>query len=180
MSPLKHLVLDLETTGLHPYSDAILEVGAIAITDELEPVAEFQQVLHCPLFAQKAADVAVQNMHSKNDLWIEAAISAHTTSTVDNLLNEWLDQWYAVDTSSIVLCGFSIHFDLSFIRAQMPMTSARVSYRLMDYGAIARFMIAAGVKIQRAESTAHRALPDCRAELALAQHMREVLRGYKE
>lgn len=163
------VVLDLETTGLED-SDRIIEVGAIAIDDDLNEIARFEM----PAFTTpgRITNVipVVAKMHTDNGLWAELA-TAPLLTEVDERFAAWLKELGA-KPGSVELIGRSIHFDLRFIRSQMPETHKLLHYRVTDVGAVLRTFAKAGVFIDIAlphPVTVHRSMPDCENELVELQ-----------
>ncbi len=112
------LWLDLETCGLRPTKDALLEVAAIVTTDDLTEVARFERVI----YYEKAADIAtmfkgmepddaflktygaeigidpfVLEMHNTNNLW-SASAEGMALDTVDRQLAAFVQE-HAVKTT---------------------------------------------------------------------------------
>src|SRR6185312_13119416 len=142
----EYILLDLETTGLDPKVDRIVEVGAIALDRQLNEVARFHQVLWTPTAAVETADPVVRKMHTDNGLWAEARDwglpgDMHT----DQLLRAWFDE--VQPGGMITLMGNSIHFDQAFLKAHFPEASARLHYRLMDIGGLGRWLRVAGFDV---------------------------------
>lgn len=76
------------------------------------------------------------------------------------------------------LAGFSVHFDLGFIRTHMPRLAARLSHRVYDVSAVKLFCRSLGMEKLPAEE-AHRALPDVHESMQHAQMcMRWLARGH--
>lgn len=64
-----HLIwLDLETTGLDPKKERILEVGVRITNEQLNVLASFSEVLSCPREVLLDMDPFVWGMHTKNGL----------------------------------------------------------------------------------------------------------------
>lgn len=125
------LFLDLETTGLDPNKDVILEVAAILTTDDLEPVGSFERVvLFVPCDAPPVNPVVVA-MHVNNGLWEESMDGnrAWGIKVVDHGLCRWLTDNAEGD---VYLAGNSIHFDRAFMAVHMPETVKRLHYRQID------------------------------------------------
>src|SRR6188474_130726 len=110
----KLLWIDLETTGLNPRTDRILEVCAY--------IAEFNR----PLCADYLINVAIRDdgeglndfvreMHSHNGLLAACSLAGLPLAEVEAALIERL----AADTEpddKIMVAGNSVHFDLGFLR----------------------------------------------------------------
>jgi oligoribonuclease len=101
---------DLETTGLDPFNDRVLEVAVIITDDLLKETVRFERVIYYPNaeklahltaesteeeFAAAAQEVPhidpyVIKMHAKNGLWKACAESPYTRADVDVALSVFL------------------------------------------------------------------------------------------
>lgn len=173
MNQTKYVLLDLETTGLNPTNDRILEIGAIALTADLEEVARFECLVH---FSDRlTVDEVVHNMHTKNGLWSECATAPFGEEAADVLLRDWLSQ-LGFEKKSVVLMGNSIHFDHSFLKARFPATAAMLHYRVMDIGGLRRWLTGFGIPLPEVPADMpHRSMPDCEIELRDARVMRRTV-----
>lgn len=181
----KYLVLDIETEGLNPRTDHILEVGAIAITDQLDNVGEFSEV--CIGRPRWQLSDFIKNMHGKNGLLDEIsgriiAGDAQSEAMLDAGLTLWiLQQGYV--SGQVVLAGNSVHFDHGFIKERMPITGALLHYRVKDIAAtqreLADMAIDAGFPgffdMEQPEMP-HRGLADARLELQEWRNQRAKMR----
>jgi len=155
------LVLDLETDGLDPQQNIILEVGAILL-DQNDDARTSWQFL-CPHRGLDHVDPVVVGMHTKNGLWRDCMQHGRDPEEVDALLATGLRSYGAADRQ-VVLVGYSIHFDLSFMHAQMPETARLLSHRIRDIGAMARTLRDWGVDFPELPEMPHRGLEDARIE----------------
>lgn len=174
MIKAEYIVLDLETTGLSPQDDAILEVGAIAIDADFNVLSRFESLVKPKHLNMNAFVLA---MHAKNGLSAELQLKAEALlplAEVDADLANWFIS-LKCDLGDVVLVGNSIAFDVSFIKAQMPRTATYLHYRTLDLSAIARFFKASGVALPEQDEVAHRSMPDCEQELIAAKAMRSLL-----
>ncbi len=157
--------LDLETTGLNPRQDRILEV-AVSVADLSAPFDAtplYQEVLH---FTPEGVSINpfVVKMHTDNGLWESCLQSPVTLSDVEAKL------LYLIPAGTNYLAGNSIHFDLSFLRAWMPPVAALFSHRLYDVSAVNLFALSLGMP-PLPENTAHRAQSDIEASIHRARSL---------
>jgi oligoribonuclease len=173
-SDLRYCLLDLETTGLDPFEDSILEVAAIALTQDLEEISRIHHVVK----RGKPRDISpkVQRMHEDNGLWKECEAAQLCELEVDIELAYWMST-FQMPPKSIMLAGNSPQFDHKFLLARMPLAASWLHYRLMDIGALGRWLADFGLPITKPDHIAHRALADCESELAQARMMRDLVKG---
>lgn len=188
--------IDLETTGLNPNRDAIIEVAVIITDDNFQEVARYQRVIYHeharalagldPDDVEGAAralgiDPVVIAMHAKNGLWAESATSEHELRQVDAELAA-LVQDKAVRViggrmDKPQLLGSSVHFDARFMARHMPETHARLHYRQIDVTTVnelaRRFWPAAHAG--RPSGANHRAMTDIEVSLATARYYAQAL-----
>lgn len=172
------IFLDLETTGLDPYNDAILEIAALRVEGVgLEPVDGFHAIVK-PLDRPAGAppiDQVVIDMHTRNGLWVECEAQGQG------------QDWYRIVAPAFVawlerqgpgphtLAGDSVHFDLGFLRAKSAAAAAMFSHRLLDVSAfrVARDLL--GLPPCEVAPSAHRAQSDVLASICKARwHLSRV------
>ncbi len=179
--------LDLETTGLDPDREIVLEFGVILAADDRDgdmlPVQEFQSVI-TPYAYGKERTVPerspdrilaemhskVRTMHTKNGLLAELERPELCCS-----ISEADDFLFALAGEGLPsLAGNSVHFDLSFIRKHMPRFASRLNHRVFDVSTLIRAEKTYGDSVEQitTRADAHRALDDARASLATARAFR--------
>lgn len=171
----QYVVLDLETEGLDPHKDQILEVAAIAITKDLRELARHHQVIYSDR-PRESIDPFVSRMHSDNGLWVESYASTRTELQADISLAAFLSTLFH-GPGAIILMGNSPQFDHGFLKVRFPISAKWLSHRLMDVGALARWLKDFGLPIEKPLIVAHRAMADCESELIEAQRMRGLIRS---
>ena len=171
--------LDLETTGLDPDREIILEIGVIVANDskggDFTETAVEQTVITPYDFGGRSArqildemHPRVRDMHTKNGLLAELADPALCCSITE------ADDYFAalVPDGLPSIAGNSVgSFDLQFLRRHMPKFAARLSHRVFDVSTLLRAERTYGdsESFMNVKADAHRALADARASLATAR-----------
>ena len=157
-----YLWIDLETTGLDPDNDRIIEVGWL-LSDHHEQVTDEQSVLITPdrvAWELMQQDLFVQTMHTENDLLKD--MENFGTIMVDDAEDQILDELDKHQLGSPTLAGASVHFDRSFIRNWMPRLDRRLSHRHLDVSGLRMFFDSLGYQSvgDKEHPTKHRAMED--------------------
>ncbi len=171
----KLIWIDLETTGLNPDQDGILEVAvAVSNFDEpFRPLDGFHAVVHYPDSCWRDVDSYVVDMHTKNGLREACALA---TLTPDDVWHE-VATLVPIETDREmrpILAGSTVHFDSSFLKVFAPELLSRFAHRHYDVSSVKLFCESLGMpRIEKAE--AHRARDDIRESMRHAQLCREWL-----
>lgn len=179
--PKSLLWLDLETTGLDPYRDSVLEVGVFQVPFEtpfdLSTEPDYHAVLSFNQWDGKISR-AVREMHVKSGLVGECVLSEMPRDSVNEYLCEKFPPIIAVDGTPIpyVLAGSSVHFDLVFIRRHFPTFARSLSHRVYDVSSLRLFCYSLGMPEMSKSDPKHRVLSDIRASVALGRHCESWLR----
>lgn len=178
--------LDIETTGLDPVKDQILEVGIVITTFELDEIASKSWIVATPNLADRIENVheRVFEMHKKNGLWrdVRECTEEGTAHTLEAISFQIFDFLRANSCSGVnlnsgavwysPLCGASVHFDRSFIKVHMPYLDRCWSHQHLD---VSSFKLAVeywfGKRVETGKSE-HRALADCRDSIEALRRIR--------
>lgn len=132
------LWIDLETTGLDPQRDLILEV-AMQLTDrDLVPIADPRSwvVHHDSDVLAVCLNDFTHHMHTDSGLLAEVfGPKGLDLITVADSLAYHLDNFTYPRT--VRAAGSSVHFDVGFLRYQMPAVYERLHYRQLNVSSIA-------------------------------------------
>ena len=176
---MKLIWLDLETTGLNPETDAILEVAAFEATLEkpfdvckiYDTVLEFHRLARrhvppdscgrCTRRTGSGTRVRCPASRSRAPSWISCAGSPPRRT---RMTTRWCSP------------ARRVHFDHSFIRAHMPELNARFQHRHYDVSAVSMFARSLGMP-RLPKTEAHRAAQDCPESIAQAKAVAEWFRG---
>jgi len=167
--------IDIETTGLDPNKDTILEI-AVKKANFLDPF-NTELIYNKPINIERLdhLDDFILKMHSKNGLLKECLDTNNKIASIEAELLLLIPAEQNKDDKPI-MAGSSIHFDFSFIKAHMPTLIKRFSYRLYDVSAIELFCCSLGMdKMPKAE--AHRALADIEESIARAKYFNDWFRN---
>tara|TARA_R110000822_G_scaffold289945_1_gene411988 strand:- start:258 stop:842 length:585 start_codon:yes stop_codon:yes gene_type:complete len=172
-----YLWIDLETTGLNPEYDRIMEVGWF-LSEHHEIVTDVQSVLITPdkiAWELMQQDLFVQSMHTENGLLKD--MDAFGTIMPEDAEDQILEDLDKHQVATPILAGSSVHFDRAFIRNWMPRLDRRLSHRHMDTSALKMLFDSNGYQSVGAKQrdTVHRALEDVQDSYRLYTKYAELL-----
>lgn len=157
-----YLWIDLETTGLDPENDRIIEVGWF-LSSGFEKMTDEQSVIITPdkvAWELMQQDLFVQTMHTNNGLIKD--MECFGTIMVEDAEDQILEELLPYKDEVVVLAGSSVHFDRSFIRNWMPRLDRRLMHRHLDVSTLRMFFDDLGHHNlgEKTRPTVHRALED--------------------
>jgi len=178
--------LDLETTGLDPREDHILEIAYTLTHSDLSPLLVngngdtliLSTEIKTPIatFDARVNDY-VREMHTKTGL-IERiqSESAITRSQAERDVLTTLDKVQVLVDEPIYLAGESVHFDKAFIDFWMPALAKRLSHRVYDTRTLKAFFEPfIAIPEELVNLNQHNAASDVEEVLAVARHFRSQM-----
>lgn len=187
--------IDVETTGLDPDREYLLEISLILTDNELNPVADPVSVLIDPSVEgvhpdyKVGSDIArtvddfIRDMHTSNGLFadLDAGLGV-APDEADGLIADAINA-AAGEGGKPLLAGNSITLDRNFLEAQAPLTYAALHYRSIDVTSIENDLdrdgfaepIAAWHAARPKKS--HRGADDIRDSIDQLRALRRIRRG---
>lgn len=137
------VLLDLETTGIDAASNRILEVAAMIVSVDLQPIAQAHAVIrpNTSKLEELFPDPSIWEMHEATGLLAEirnplrADCRVQSLSEAEGDLIDWL-VGHGFGPRTAVLAGNSVHFDRTFIIRWMPDLDRFLHYRMVDVSAM--------------------------------------------
>lgn len=166
--------IDIETTGLEPYGNVMLELGLVATDNDLDLVDSFHAVI------AYRDDIAyeeefIRNMHTASGLWDECIASTYALREAEADACDWMAR---VGGKASPMAGSTPHFDRSFLKVHMPRLEDQFHYRNADVSSMREFARRWFPEmIEPTPIGAHRALSDISDTLVLARYYRAELFG---
>lgn len=158
---MRLLWVDLETSGLEPREDRLLEAGLLVSDSELREEAATSLVISCPDADRLPMHEGVRAMHQASGLLEEARLSRLTTAEAEQHLLGWV---YRHGADGLWMAGSGVGaFDRPWLKVHMPQLARVWHHRTLDATTV-RLLCA----VPKGEQ-AHRALPDMRRDLALVR-----------
>ncbi|MBZ0136837.1 MAG: oligoribonuclease [Planctomycetes bacterium] len=134
MTELKLVWIDLEMTGLNPELDVILEIAVIITGPDLEPIEQYEAVIHQPDSTLLTMGAFVREMHTKNGLLDRVRASKTSLSEATDAALALIKKHCAENEGT--LAGNTIHQDRRFLRKYMPPIEAWLHYRQVDVSSL--------------------------------------------
>lgn len=161
--------VDIETTGLDPEKDLILEVGMIGTTAEGAIIDGMFRHSY-PFVADRvhvmdAIDPFVTKMHTDSGLWHDLAVARDAEYDDTDISTVFVPWWIDCElkTGTFPMCGSSVQFDRAFLKAQEPDIEELFHYRNIDISTlkgIAGLVAPSVTEIPWPQAKRHRVIPD--------------------
>ena len=174
------LALDLETTGLDPQHDRILQVAWQPLDNKLNPLDDVHTCLaHASDYALRRIEENpyILEMHSKTGLWAalqDPVVNKLGTSDIADLILKNLDTLQP-EGDLVHLLGASVHFDRSFIDYWMPNVAARLNHRILDVSSLKLLAKSFGSELSAQNPHPHNAVFDVLESIEVARHAKELM-----
>lgn len=181
--PPAYFACDLETTGLDPKADRILEIAWTTLDLHFNQTQPIRRMLVTPSriarFRLEQNPITAQ-MHRENGL-LDALADPEASTPLSRVIAHVLATTpQREDGKPLVIFGSSVHFDLAFIRERSPRLAERLHYRIADVSSMLTYATAAGIPWPPEEPIAHRAYDDIAWSIKTAQYLRDVARGMRD
>lgn len=171
--------IDLETTGLDPKNDNILEIGVVITNaDVSEEYARKHWIIgQTELDLQiSLMDAKVLDMHTNSGLLADCLKSELLLSECELEVVSFINGYCAHDEKKPLLGGSSVHFDREFLRAHMPQVLRLFFYRNFDVSVLntSAELFAPELRLKDDDRTiAHRSLADIDHSISVAKYYRD-------
>jgi len=171
--------VDVETTGLDPEEDFLLEVG-ITITSPgpvWAPIDSLSQVFPFNNTPGHDSVQVVQTMHETNGLWEECRKWMDLPFDSRGVEQQFMRFVEEHDALNSPMYGATAHFDRAWLRTNLPNFEIQFHYRNFDVSTLKAYAIAVrGDADWWMDREIHRALPDLQDSIANLVHFRNLFR----
>lgn len=171
------MATDVETTGLDPQKDDLLEIAVYVVEDKypyriIDPDGFHRIIKQDSTAAREKADEFVREMHDKTGLW-DKLEHGTDVSTVDTELLAYLRSM--MDRREGRMMGNSLRLDMNFLDAYLPLSADWLHYRSLDVSGLSwfanqEFDVPFYIKDKSVAHTADGDIKECLKEL---RHVRE-------
>lgn len=171
--------IDVETTGIDPKSDQILEVGLVFTDHDLDIVSKVSVIVKPMRRIAMWPNVAA--MHARSGLL--AALDSPEAQDI-RVCEDHLRSAVPKGAGKMRLCGYNVSFDRSFLYEHMPALLGDFHYRSIDVASFmwGRRVWTKGDHIEPPSSieipeAKHRVIDDCLWAIERAAEMRTIFKA---
>ena len=167
--------LDIETTGLDPEKDQILELAIVITDSDLNILSTYQTVVSPQYGYDRLMNDFVREMHTKSGLLAEIGRGDGLVpwDVVTEALRFLPDY---VEPKKTPLSGSTISFDRSFLQVYMPELDKYFHYRSIDVSSIKELCSLWYPEIELpTKKEVHRAYADILESIELLKFFRETI-----
>lgn len=174
------LWIDLETTGLSPQDDFIIEAAWVVTDNKLKSLTDvYTQVaeLSPAGWVQLSQTPEVLEMHRNSGLLEEIDLSKRLMR-IEDIEDQIMHQLVSCpmeDDDYVMVAGFSVHFDLAFIREHMPRLARMLSHRVYDVSTLKMFFGTHDIQHNVENYGKHRAYMDIVEAVQVARFYRDYM-----
>lgn len=176
--------IDLETTGLDPQRDRILEVGVIVTDDDLVEKDRISMLVgpedsrHSEFWVDsmvRGMKRDVVEMHTRSGLIddLRSGRCKHIRAVEDTVLAFLIQH---EPSGKVPMCGSSVHFDRRFLQEHMVWLESWFHYRNIDVSSLneaaKRWSPLFYRTVEELKRESHRVLDDLEDSIELARHHR--------
>lgn len=168
--------LDIETTGLDPDKDVILEVAVVITDSDLNELVAYNYPIQYELDNTEWWPDVVKEMHKESGLYEDLIVTRAGVPVGIAQLNieDDLLYWKTLqEFERLHLAGNSIHFDASFLKVHMPRVHKLFHHRMLDCSSFKLLGGTVGRELVSNNPNPHRALSDAYESLSLARICKE-------
>ena len=178
MTDIQQVVVDIETTGLDPQADHVLEIGMLALDKNLRPLSTIGIVISSHSIRRNVREMCsevdhlrehgeitpqqrhfygksiVVDMHRKSMLFDEVLDERRCMQPHDAeaAILHWLDG-LDVEAKSIPMTGSSVSFDRRFLEVHYPPIAAWFHRRNIDVSSLKELLPRVGFDRERLEAS---------------------------
>ena len=162
--------IDLEMTGLNPFTDKILEVATVITDSQLDILADGPVfAIHQPQEVLDAMDQWNLEQHRQSGLLERVQQSTCTCRQAELETLAFLRQW--VDNRVSPMCGNSVWHDRRFLARFMPELEHYFHYRNIDVSTVKELALRWAPNLAKFnKESRHLALDDIRESIAELKH----------